>query len=106
MRQLVGHLLQPAGSAVLVSSCRVGRRSARALVETMLRLRASSLRSDAGEPMHDDVERGAAVAQRLEHLVVVPVAQLRAFGGDGDDHRARRFALLDSLADLDDAVEQ
>ncbi len=34
------------------------------------------------------------VAQRLEHLPVVPVAQLRTLGDDRDDHRTRRRSRL------------
>ncbi len=52
------------------------------------------------------MEGGAAAAKRTQHLVVLPVAQLRTFLRDGDDHRPPRLALLETLGGFEDAVEE
>ena len=56
--------------------------------------------------MRDDVQRRAGSVQRLEHLLVIPVAQLGPSVVSATITGSRGLALLDSLAHLDDAVEQ
>ena len=52
------------------------------------------------------MHRRAAVLQRVEHVLVVQVAEVRVLGGDDDDRGAIGFAPRQPLRDFRDGVEQ
>ena len=56
--------------------------------------------------MRDDVKRRPHAAERFQHLIRVTAAQLRTLADNRDDDRTFGLAPLESLARLDDAVQQ
>src|SRR5438094_498794 len=57
-----------------------------------------------GRADHQYIYWRARRADRVEHLLIMPIAQLRSFLGDRHDDRPRRLALLEALRDFDDGV--
>ncbi len=72
----------------------------------MLRLRIASAGSFRPSDEDHDVERRARCLERVEHRLIVILAELGALREHGDDHRPRRFPLLEALRGLNDRIEQ
>src|SRR6476659_1663860 len=86
-----------------MSSPSTARRSIRAPPVTRGPSSSTMLRSRASED--GGVERRAARLQRFDDLIVLAVAELGPFGGERDDDRTHRLALLESLASLGNPVQ-
>src|SRR5882672_6342437 len=107
MRELVGELLQPIlerHRREELDALPAGAR--RTLIEHHASAPSFVTQVVGGGTDDERVERGAAVAERSEHLLVMAVAELWSFDDDRDDDRTLRFALLDALAHLENRVEE